>query len=189
MQAVRWHAAGDVRLDEVELELPLGPGMVEAEVRHTGICGTDVHIYQWDEWAQKTIPVPMAVGHEYSGEIVEVGSEVRGVKAGDLVEAQTPGGLRILLVKALGDRRGSVEAAQALFDDRTPPPSRLEPAPRPLVKRPSELRPDAPWLDQLELPDLPVKWSQTLVDYLVFYRDDPRGRARRALSAKGRAAR
>lgn len=63
------------------------------------------------------------------------------------------------------------------IDDRTPPASRLEPgAPKPLVKRPSELRPDAPWLDQLELPDLPVKWSQTLVDYLVFYKNDPRGR-------------
>ncbi|HEX2686842.1 MAG TPA: LysM peptidoglycan-binding domain-containing protein [Kofleriaceae bacterium] len=62
--------------------------------------------------------------------------------------------------------------------EHAPPASRLEPgAPKPLVKRPSELRPDAPWLDQLELPDLPIKWSQTLVDYLVFYRDDPRGRA------------
>jgi membrane-bound lytic murein transglycosylase D len=68
-------------------------------------------------------------------------------------------------------------AASPWLDDRTPPPSRLEPAPRPLVKRPSELAPSAPWLDQLELPDLPVKWSQTLVDYLVFYRDDPRGRS------------
>lgn len=68
--------------------------------------------------------------------------------------------------------------ASPWLDERTPPPSRLEPGPpRPIVKRPSELRPDAPWLDQLELPDLPVKWSQTLVDYLVFYRDDPRGRS------------
>ena len=67
--------------------------------------------------------------------------------------------------------------ASPWLDDRSPPPSRLEPTPRPLVKRPSELRPDAPWLDQLELPDLPVKWSRTLVDYLVFYRDDPRGRS------------
>jgi membrane-bound lytic murein transglycosylase D len=67
--------------------------------------------------------------------------------------------------------------ASPWLDERTPPPSRLEPAARPIVKRPSELRPDAPWLDQLELPDLPVKWSQTLVDYLVFYRDDPRGRS------------
>jgi membrane-bound lytic murein transglycosylase D len=63
------------------------------------------------------------------------------------------------------------------IDDKAAPPSRLEPgAPRPLVKRPSELAPHAPWLDQLELPDLPVKWSQTLVDYLLFYKDDPRGR-------------
>src|SRR6185295_16839627 len=64
------------------------------------------------------------------------------------------------------------------IDERTPPRSRLEPgAPAQLVKRPSELAPRAPWLDQLELPDLPVKWSQTLVDYLIFYKEDPRGRA------------
>jgi membrane-bound lytic murein transglycosylase D len=68
--------------------------------------------------------------------------------------------------------------ASPWLDERSPPPSRLEPGPpRPIAKRPSELRPDAPWLDQLELPDLPVRWSQTLVDYLVFYRDDPRGRS------------
>ena len=45
--------------------------------RKTAICGTDMHIYNWDAWAQQTIPVPMAVGHEYSGEIVEIGSEVQ----------------------------------------------------------------------------------------------------------------
>jgi membrane-bound lytic murein transglycosylase D len=61
--------------------------------------------------------------------------------------------------------------------DHAPPASRLEPGRKPLVSRPSELFPGAPWLDQLELPDLPVKWSRTLVDYLVFYKDDPRGRA------------
>jgi membrane-bound lytic murein transglycosylase D len=67
--------------------------------------------------------------------------------------------------------------ASPWIDDRAAPASRLEPGlPARPVKRPSELRPDAPWLDQLELPDLPVKWSQTLVDYLVFYKDDPRGR-------------
>jgi membrane-bound lytic murein transglycosylase D len=67
--------------------------------------------------------------------------------------------------------------ASPWLDERTPPPGRLEPGSTlRIVKRPSELRPDAPWLDRLELPDLPVKWSQTLVDYLVFYRDDPRGR-------------
>jgi membrane-bound lytic murein transglycosylase D len=67
--------------------------------------------------------------------------------------------------------------ASPWLDDRTAPASRLEPVARPIVKRPSQLRPDAPWLDQLELPDLPVKWSQTLVDYLVFYKNDPRGRS------------
>ena len=68
--------------------------------------------------------------------------------------------------------------ASPWIDDRVPPASRLEPgAPTPLAKRPSELAPNAPWLDQLELPDLPVKWSKTLVDYLIFYKDDPRGRA------------
>ncbi|HEY0195920.1 MAG TPA: LysM peptidoglycan-binding domain-containing protein [Kofleriaceae bacterium] len=63
------------------------------------------------------------------------------------------------------------------LDERTPPKSRIEPGSPRLVKRPSELRPDAPWLDQVELPDLPIKWSQTLVDYLVFYKNDPRGRS------------
>lgn len=60
--------------------------------------------------------------------------------------------------------------------ERTPPRSRLEATAPRQVKRPSELRPDAPWLDQLALPDIPIRWSKRLVDYLVFYRDDPRGR-------------
>lgn len=55
--------------------------------------------------------------------------------------------------------------------------SRLEPTAPKIVKKPSELRPDAPWLDSLELGDLPIRWTQKLVDYLVFYHDDPRGRA------------
>src|ERR1700712_718173 len=57
-------------------------------VRYTGICGTDVHIYDWDEWAQKTIPVPMVVGHEFVGEIVEVGSNVHDFHAGDVVSGE-----------------------------------------------------------------------------------------------------
>jgi membrane-bound lytic murein transglycosylase D len=75
------------------------------------------------------------------------------------------------------------------IDERKQAISRLEaPPPRPAVNRPSELRPDAPWLDQLELPDLPIRWSRTLVDYLVFYKDDPRGRSIMAswLVAQGR---
>ncbi len=61
--------------------------------------------------------------------------------------------------------------------ERAPVASRLEAGPARIARKPSELRPDAPWLDQLALPDIPVRWSQRLVDYLVFYRDDPRGRA------------
>ena len=57
-------------------EPKVGPNDVMIRIRKTAICGTDIHIYTWDAWAQKTIPVPMAVGHEYAGEIVEIGSEV-----------------------------------------------------------------------------------------------------------------
>ena len=56
--------------------------------RKTAICGTDIHIYNWDDWAQKTIPVPMEVGHEYCGEIVAMGSEVRGFAVGDRVSGE-----------------------------------------------------------------------------------------------------
>jgi threonine 3-dehydrogenase len=57
-------------------------------VDRTGICGTDLHIYKWDAWAQKTIPVPMVVGHEFVGEIVEAGSNVSDFKIGDVVSAE-----------------------------------------------------------------------------------------------------
>ena len=49
-------------------------------VHRAAICGTDLHIYKWDEWAQKTIPVPMTIGHEFCGEIAEVGSNVKNYK-------------------------------------------------------------------------------------------------------------
>ena len=57
-------------------------------VHKTGICGTDLHIYKWDAWAQKTIPVPMVVGHEFVGEVVEVGSNVNDFAPGDVVSAE-----------------------------------------------------------------------------------------------------
>ena len=57
-----------------ETEPPkIGISDVLIQVLRTGICGTDVHIHKWDEWAQRTIPVPMAIGHEFVGRIVEVG--------------------------------------------------------------------------------------------------------------------
>ncbi len=66
----------------------IGHNDVLIKVRRTAICGTDIHIYKWDDWASKTIPVPLAVGHEFSGEIVEYGSEVRGFDVGDRVSAE-----------------------------------------------------------------------------------------------------
>ena len=65
-----------------------GPNDIKVKIRKTAICGTDVHIYNWDDWAQKTIPVPMVVGHEYVGEVVEIGQEVRGFNIGDRVSGE-----------------------------------------------------------------------------------------------------
>lgn len=58
------------------------------KIRKTAICGTDMHIYNWDEWSQNTIPVPMVVGHEYVGEVVGMGQEVKGFKIGDRVSGE-----------------------------------------------------------------------------------------------------
>ena len=58
------------------------------KVIRTAICGTDLHIYQWDSWAQKTIPVPMAIGHEFVGRIVRVGSNVSDFSPGDIVSGE-----------------------------------------------------------------------------------------------------
>ena len=66
----------------------IGHNDVLVKVNKTAICGTDIHIFNWDDWAQKTIPVPMTVGHEFAGEIVEMGSEVRGLSIGDRVSAE-----------------------------------------------------------------------------------------------------
>lgn len=66
----------------------IGINDVLIRVDRTGICGTDLHIYNWDAWAQKTIPVPMVVGHEFVGEIVEVGSNVKDFSAGDVVSGE-----------------------------------------------------------------------------------------------------
>jgi threonine 3-dehydrogenase len=66
----------------------IGINDVLVRVDKTGICGTDVHIYNWDSWAQKTIPVPMVVGHEFVGEIVEVGANVVDFQPGDIVSGE-----------------------------------------------------------------------------------------------------
>ena len=66
----------------------VGHNDVLIKINRTAICGTDIHIFKWDDWARATIPVPLAVGHEFSGEIVEMGIEVRGLAVGDRVSAE-----------------------------------------------------------------------------------------------------
>jgi len=73
----------------IEAPVPeVGYNDVLIKIHRTSICGTDLHIYQWDEWAQKTVPVPMITGHEYSGEIVELGQGVEGFAVGDRVSGE-----------------------------------------------------------------------------------------------------
>ncbi|MEN9359411.1 MAG: L-threonine 3-dehydrogenase [Verrucomicrobiota bacterium] len=66
----------------------IGVDDVLIKVDRTGICGTDVHIYKWDEWAQKTIPAPMVVGHEFVGVVVKKGANVHDIQLGDIVSAE-----------------------------------------------------------------------------------------------------
>jgi threonine 3-dehydrogenase len=66
----------------------IGINDVLIRVRKTGICGTDLHIHSWDPWAQRTIPVPMVVGHEFVGEVVEVGSNVADFQPGEIVSGE-----------------------------------------------------------------------------------------------------
>ena len=66
----------------------VGPNDVKIKIRKTAICGTDVHIYQWNDWAQHTIPIGLTAGHEYVGEVVEVGEGVQGFHPGHLVSGE-----------------------------------------------------------------------------------------------------
>ncbi|HVU78376.1 MAG TPA: L-threonine 3-dehydrogenase [Gaiellaceae bacterium] len=84
---VKKEAAPGLWLEDVP-EPEFGINDVLIRVRRTGICGTDLHIHAWDDWAQKTIPVPMVIGHEFVGEIVEVGSNVSDFKPGDVVSGE-----------------------------------------------------------------------------------------------------
>ena len=84
---VKSQAAQGLWLEEIP-EPAIGINDVLIRVRYAGICGTDVHIYQWDDWAQKTIKVPMAIGHEFVGEVVAVGSNVNDFFPGDVVSGE-----------------------------------------------------------------------------------------------------
>ncbi len=84
---VKKYAKPGIWLEDVP-EPVVGMHDVLIKVKKTAICGTDVHIYNWDEWSQKTIPVPMITGHEFVGEVAAIGSDVHDVKVGDLVSAE-----------------------------------------------------------------------------------------------------
>src|SRR5438876_4673711 len=84
---VKAQATEGLWLEDVP-EPETGINDVLIRVRKTGICGTDLHIYGWDAWAQETIPVPMVVGHEFVGEVAAVGSNVSDFQVGDLVSGE-----------------------------------------------------------------------------------------------------
>ncbi|MFB9995288.1 L-threonine 3-dehydrogenase [Deinococcus oregonensis] len=81
------HAREGIWMIETDVPTP-GPNDLLIRIKKSSICGTDVHIYRWDEWAQHTIPVPMVVGHEYVGVVAGMGSEVRGFAVGDRVSGE-----------------------------------------------------------------------------------------------------
>ncbi len=84
---VKRHATPGLWLEDVPEPEP-GPNDVLIRIDRTGICGTDLHIYNWDAWAQKTIPVPLVIGHEFVGEVVAAGPNVGGFHRGDLVSGE-----------------------------------------------------------------------------------------------------
>jgi len=84
---VKQHPAQGLWLQDVPRPV-IGINDVLIKVEKTSICGTDVHIYNWDSWAQKTIKTPMVIGHEFVGHIVEMGSNVQDFKIGDRVSAE-----------------------------------------------------------------------------------------------------
>ena len=84
---VKKHAEPGLWMEDVP-EPEVGPMDVLIRVRKTSICGTDVHIWKWDPWAQKTIPVPMVVGHEFCGVVEAVGSGVTDVEPGEIVSGE-----------------------------------------------------------------------------------------------------
>lgn len=84
---VKKNAEEGLWLEEVPLP-EVGNNDVLIKIQKTAICGTDIHIYNWDDWARKTIPVPMTIGHEFAGTIVELGANVEGLQVGDLVSGE-----------------------------------------------------------------------------------------------------
>lgn len=84
---VKETAASGLTLKQVDIP-EVGHDDVKIKIHFTSICGTDLHIYNWDKWSQETIKPPMTIGHEFVGEVVETGSNVSGYKAGDIVSGE-----------------------------------------------------------------------------------------------------
>lgn len=84
---VKRHRAPGINMEDVPIP-KMGDDEVLIKTLKTSICGTDVHIYKWDAWAQKTIPVPMVIGHEFMGEIAEIGKNVKHLKVGQRVSGE-----------------------------------------------------------------------------------------------------
>ena len=84
---VKKYAEPGIWLDDVPVP-EIGINDVLIKVLKTSICGTDIHIYKWNEWAQKTVPVPMTIGHEFVGTVEAIGSNVHDVKIGEIVSGE-----------------------------------------------------------------------------------------------------
>ena len=93
---IKKYAKPGLWLESVDVPEP-EEGEVLVKIHKTSICGTDIHIYAWNKWAQDTIPVPMIIGHEFVGEIVEVGRGVKDLKAGDIVSGEGLRGISLHL--------------------------------------------------------------------------------------------
>jgi threonine 3-dehydrogenase len=84
---VKARAEPGIWMEEVPIP-EIGPNEILIKVRRSAICGTDIHIFNWDQWAAKTVPVPMVVGHEFVGEVAELGASVTGYRVGQRVSGE-----------------------------------------------------------------------------------------------------
>ncbi len=84
---VKAHAEKGIWMQDIP-EPTVGVNDVKIKIKKTAICGTDLHIYKWDDWAQKTIQTPMTIGHEYAGVVAEIGSGVKNIQIGDRVTGE-----------------------------------------------------------------------------------------------------
>lgn len=84
---VKAHAEKGIWMQDIP-EPTVGVNDVKIKIKKTAICGTDLHIYKWDDWAQKTIQTPMTIGHEYAGVVAEIGSGVKNIQIGDCVTGE-----------------------------------------------------------------------------------------------------